>query len=136
MDRRVVFSCEEVYNELKDQQDALFDWAKARRGAFEKPNEEVLEELARIMTRFRNFAAQGGGSRNRADPFVIAHARVAGAVVVTDEEAVQRQKPTKPPKIPNVCEEMSVLWMPPADFLAATGIVFGAISPPSVSPRG
>jgi len=136
MGRQLVFSCEEVYNELKHQQDALFDWAKARRAAFEKPNEEILEELARIMAQFRNFAAQGGGSRNRADPFVIAHARVAGAVVVTDEEPVQRQKPTKPPKIPNVCEEIGVLWMPPADFLAAAGIVFGAISPPPGAPRG
>ena len=121
MDEGVVFSCDEVYGELKRQKDELLEWAKGRRGAFERPTEEVLSQLATVMSRFPNFAAQGG-SGNHADPFVIAHAQVADAVVVTDEEWAERQRPTKPPKIPNVCEELGIPWMSPAEFLAAIGI--------------
>jgi len=122
MGNGIVFSCEEVYRELEDQQDELFEWAKKHKDVFKKPTEEVLELLTQVMSQFRNFAAQGGGSRNRADPFVIAHAQAAGAVVVTDEEWAERQKPTKPPKIPNACSELGVSWMTPAEFLAAIGV--------------
>jgi len=118
-----VFSCDDVYAELKEKEDNLLQWAKIHRDAFEKPTEEVLANVSEIMARFSNFAAQGG-ARNRADPIVIAHARVDDAVLVTDEQPVARQKPTKPPKIPNVCSELGIPWMTPIDFLAAIDISF------------
>jgi len=121
MDEGVVFSCEEVYGEIKKQDDALFKWAKERVTVFKKPTQEVLEQLKQVMSRFPNFAAQGG-STNRADPFVIAHAWAVGAIVVTDEERADRQKATKPPKIPNACDKLGLSWMTPIDFLAAIGI--------------
>ncbi len=124
MDEGVVLSCEQVYQELQGQRDTLSEWAKKRRSVFKEPTEEVIAELSTIMTRFTNFAAKGGGSNNRADPWVIAHAIVNGAIVVTDEQPAKRQKPTKPPKIPNVCDELEILWATPIDFLAKAGIYF------------
>jgi hypothetical protein len=121
MQAGTVFSCHDVYLELQHQDDELLVWAKERAAAFEKPTEEVLAELARIMGRFSNFAAQGG-AKNRADPFVIAHARVDGAIVVTDEQWADRQKATKPPKVPNACDALGVSWMRPIDFLGAIDI--------------
>lgn len=123
MDEGVVFSCEDVFRELKDKEDTLLKWAKQHRNAFERPTEEVLGNLAQIMRRFSNFAAQGG-ARNRADPIVIAHAQVDDAVLVTDEHPSEKQKPTKPPKIPNVCSTLGIPWMTPIDFLAAIDIAF------------
>jgi hypothetical protein len=99
------------------------EWAKTHKNAFEKPAEEVLAKLSQIMARFSNFAAQGG-AKNRADPILIAHAQVDDAVLVTDEQPSDRQKPTKPPEIPNVCSELGIPWMTPIDFLAAIDIDF------------
>lgn len=119
----VLFSCDAVYDELQAQADDLAEWAKARREIFEKPKDDTFLEMQAVMLEFPNFAAQGG-STNAADPWLIAHARLANAVIVTDERSAERQRPTKPPKLPNVCEHLGMQWMGPVDFLAANGIVF------------
>jgi len=123
LEEGTVFSCDDVFGELKDKEDDLLEWAKTRRNAFEKPTEEVLANLSKIMTQFSNFAAQGG-AKNRADPIVIAHALFDDAVLVTDEQPSEKQKPTKPPKIPNVCSKLGIPWMTPIDFLAAINLTF------------
>lgn len=120
---RSVFSCEEVYLEIQAKDDALFEWVKTRKSAFLSPDDKVLAEMQVVMTRFQNFAAKGG-SLNRADPWIVAQARVSGAIVVTDEQKVEKQKPTKPPKLPNVCEAMDVKWMTPIEFLSAAKMKF------------
>lgn len=118
-----VFSCEEVYLELKEQEDELFAWAERQKSAFIPPDEEVNLEMGQIMARFPNLAAMGS-SVNRADPWVVAAARAKGAIVVTDEQPSEKQKPTKPPKLPNVCEGLDVRWMRPIDFLAALNLKY------------
>lgn len=118
-----VFSCEEVYLEIQKKTDDLAGWAKARKSAFLVPDDHVTLEMQNIMTKFRNFAAMGG-SLNQADPWVVSVARVIGAVVVTDEQKAEKQKATKPPKLPNVCEAVHVGWMSPIQFLAAVNMKF------------
>jgi hypothetical protein len=98
----VVVSCDEVLLEINQGEDDLVMWAKQRRKIFLKPTGAVLKILREVMDKFPNFAAQGG-SKNSADPFVVAHAKARNATVVTDEiNSVSRA--TKPPKIPAVCE--------------------------------
>lgn len=75
------------------------------------------------MRGYENYAALSS-SRNDADPWVIAHARRSGAVVVTYEEFVANPKPTKPPKIPNVCDDLDIKWVDTIGFLEACGVVF------------
>lgn len=121
LENTTVFSCEEVYLELKEQEDDLFEWVEARKKSFYQPNEEVNDEMLNVMSRFPNLAAKGT-SLNRADPWVLAVARVMGATVVTDEQPAEKQRATKPPKLPNACEGLNVPWMRPIDFLAAMKI--------------
>jgi Domain of unknown function (DUF4411) len=123
IDEKVVFSCEEVYLEIKEQQDDLFKWVDAHKRAFLQPDENVSSEMLKVMAKFPNLAAKGA-ALNRADPWVVALARVNGAIVVTDEQPAEKQKPTKPPKLPNVCEGLDIRWMRPIDFLAAMKIKF------------
>lgn len=118
-----ILSCLEVFKELEKQRDELFAWAKERRQIFEKPTKQTLSEMTDLMGKYANFAA-AGGSQNAADPWLIAHARVTDSVVVTFEQYQERSKPTKPPKIPNVCIEIGIPWMSPIDFLAEAGITF------------
>ena len=126
IENRKVLSCEAVYDELQQQRDELADWAKERKRIFRSPTEDTLLELQGVMREFPNFAAQGG-SRNAADPYLIAHARISKAVVVTDEVKLPAVRLTKPPKIPNVCDALGIRWMPGVDFLRANNIVFREI---------
>jgi hypothetical protein len=118
-----VISCLEVYAELEKQHDDLFAWAKARKKLFEIPTRETTDEMTALMGRFPNFAA-AGGTANAADPWLIAHAKVSDAVVVTFEQFQERSRPTKPPKIPNVCIDLGMRWLSPIDFFAETNISF------------
>lgn len=53
--------------------------------------------------------------RSRADPFVIATAKVIGATVVTDE----KHGAEKDPRIPFVCERLGVPCLTPSAFVEA-----------------
>jgi hypothetical protein len=118
-----VFSCEEVYLEIKEQEDDLSEWADDDKKAFLQPTEEVNDEMSNVMSRFPNLAAKGA-SLNRADPWVLSVARVSGAVVVTDEQPDGNRRATLPPKLPNACEALSIAWIRPIDFLAEMKIKF------------
>lgn len=121
--QRRVFSCIEVWNELSVQRDDLFEWAKARKHRFEQPNSEILAELAVIMQAFPNFVAQGS-AKNTADPWVIAHAKAEGGIVVSDEYSAPRQKPNKPPKIPDACAALGIRCVRLTDFFESYEIRF------------
>jgi len=73
------------------------------------------------MSSHKHFAAHGRSS-NATDPWVIAEAMVAGAVVVTDEISNPNRRLTIPPKIPDVCNDLHVDWVSPIDFLALAGV--------------
>ena len=61
--------------------------------------------------------------RSIADPWVIAHAMAADAIVVTKEN--RESNPNTPRvKIPNVCETMGVPWMDDFEFIRQMKISF------------
>ena len=76
--------------------------------------------MREVMREFPNFVARAG-TMNRADPWIICHARISGACVVTDEQRAERPKATKPPKIPNVCDHYGLECITPAEFLEQAG---------------
>lgn len=117
---REAYSIRAVYQELQYQDDDLASWAKARQGAFVPETEELGHQMSLVMKAIPNFVA-AGGAPNMADPFIVAQAKLDGAIVVTAEmPATARQiKPTKPPKLPSACDELGVKWMSCWDFLAA-----------------
>jgi hypothetical protein len=112
-----IVSCHEVYKEIQKREDELLAWCKRYKTIFEKPTTSTTKELTIIMSQFPNFAAQGG-STNAADPWVIAHAKVGGYVVVTYEQFQEKWNPRKPPKIPNVCKALGIPNTGMLEFLA------------------
>lgn len=118
---QIAVSCRAVYKELAKQDDDLFAWSKKHRAMFEEPTASVTQQIREVMAAFPNIAAIGG-TTNEADPWVVAHAKIRGAIVVTYEQRQNNIKPTKPPKMPNVCEAFDVPWTPMLDFLAANNV--------------
>jgi len=116
-----VFSCREVFDDLKKQRDPLLVWATQRKQFFFEPDDQVIANMQHIMGHFPNFAAESGHA-NASDPWVIAEAMSRGAIVVTDEVSAPNRRASKPPKIPDVCNALKVGWASPIDFLAEAGI--------------
>jgi hypothetical protein len=121
---RSLTSCIEVYYEIKKREDNLFAWVEERKGAFIEPNDDTITQVLKVMEEFPNFGAQDGPATQAADPWLIAHAIETGSVVVTDERRAKVIKLSKPPKIPDVCDQMGVRWLPIVDFLSEIGIKF------------
>jgi hypothetical protein len=75
------------------------------------------------MNEYPNYAALSG-TLNAADPWVIAHARLARAIVVTYEDKAVNRKPTKPPKMPDVCSDLGMRSLKVVEFLKEAKISF------------
>ena len=120
LDGKTIFSCRAVFNEISHQRDDLFDWVKVRKQIFEQPSGDHTMQMQQVMHHLSTFAA-AGGSPNEADPWVISHAMIGDAIIVTDEESANTRS-TKPPKLPNACDHLGVKWMAALDFLHAIGI--------------
>jgi hypothetical protein len=120
VDGKRVFSCRAVSREIQRQMDDLHEWTKNRPHIFQQPTEDHTLQMSQVMAQMHMLAAKGR-SLNEADPWVIAHAHLAGACVVTDE-TYQARGPTKPPALPVACEFFEIKWLSPLDFLAAVGI--------------
>jgi hypothetical protein len=120
IDGKIVFSCRAVHNEIKKQKDELTVWADNHLHVFEQPTSDLTMHMNEVMSQMRSLAAKGR-SLNEADPWVIAHAHLGKAWVVTDE-AYEHRRNTKPPALPVACEFFEVQWLPPLDFLAKIGI--------------
>jgi hypothetical protein len=82
-----------VYDELANGNDDLAEWIKDRRedGRFldvsDTPTQEAFRELAAAVQNGSYHAAAKANFLAKADPWLIAKARVTGAVVVTHEKA-------------------------------------------------
>lgn len=106
----------EVRLELERQNDDLWLWAKERPYLFRHETREVLVTLRRVLQVCPRAIGQGKG-KNAADPLVIAHAMVEDAVVVTREESSSKKF-----KIPDICKELGVAWIPDYEFAREIGI--------------
>lgn len=118
---KIAISCRAVFKELAKQDDDLFTWAKHHKQMFEEPTTQITKQMRSIMAALPNIAA-AGGTTNEADPWVVAHAKIRGYIVVTYEQPQDRMSMTKPPKIPTICDAFGVLWTPMLDFLRATNV--------------
>lgn len=126
INRGTIFIAEEVYRELKKEDDNLFNWVNIRKDKFVREiNESVEGSLSRIYRHEPNRRLVDSiKSRSIADPWVIAHAITENATVVTKENF--ESNPTKRIKIPNVCEFMGVPWMNDFQFINEVQIYFSA----------
>lgn len=118
-----VFCTEEVRREIEKVDDELSKWVKARPYLFREASAEVQRSLRAILGRFRRLV-DTARDRSMADPWVIAHAQVEKAIVVTKE--MPTPAGSKRIKIPDVCNQLGVPWMNEFQFLAAAGVRFSA----------
>lgn len=94
---------EEVREEIERTDDSLWSWAQANISAWHPLTDEVQATVTEIMARWGRLV-DSRKLRSRADPFVIATAKVVGATVVTSEGRGTEDKP----RIPYVCDQLGV----------------------------
>ena len=101
------FLCEEAFDEIVRGGDKLSDWIKEQKNQnpllVRKTSIEILPLAIEIALANPKMAKSRFGKA--ADPFVIAHAKIAGATVVTEENISSNFNAQK---LPNACERMDV----------------------------
>ena len=114
----VLLSVEDVLEELEDQDDDVFKWAKKNKSIF-LPLDEAIQTEARTILAQRPNLVDVKRRKSGADPFVIAAAAVYSCAVVTEE------KPSGGPpkvKIPDVCKLFGVGCITVLDMLRDEGL--------------
>lgn len=123
----IIFIPAAVREEIMRTEDNLSDWLKNSKIPIIEINEQVTLELQNIYSSDpkHKFLVDNTKARSLADPWLIAHAIVENATVVTKEEKIT-QSNSKKIKIPNVCENMGVRWMNDFEFLREVGVRFSS----------
>jgi hypothetical protein len=108
---------EEVYEELKAQDDDLFKWVKDRKDDVVQATSRAMMLEARAVLADHPHLTKTGTGRGRADPFVIALAALQGCPVVTQEQGGTAAKP----RIPYVCADRAVACVAFLDVIRTEG---------------
>lgn len=111
---------EEVLHELERKDDEVFEWARTRPSMFIPTDEAIQVAVQEILARHKKLV-DTRRNRSAADPFVIALAKVAKCVVVTNE--LPGGGPDRP-RIPDVCSAMSIRHMNLLDLIREQRWVF------------
>lgn len=121
-----VGSIEFIGKELKDGNDELAVWAKARTPQFIKHDDEGTQS---VFVEIANYVMQNDfnpGNRDKflekGDPWLIAKAKTLGATLVTQEATVVPN--SKKVKVPNICAEFGVRCITTFDMLRELQPVF------------
>ncbi len=119
-----IYVCQEVYDEIKKTEDALFKWLKQSNIPVRKTTESVINCLKEINSNPLHLKlVDNTKNRSLADPWIIAHALNDKSIVVTKEEKITAQISSKV-KIPNVCDNMNISWINDFGFIKEVGIRF------------
>ena len=122
-----VCSSKMVYDELTEVDDALHEWAKARKssGLFPVPDSAVQDRFRDIVNYVNMHypAQQSSKFLGKADPWIIAHAAAYGGAVVTLETRVSND--SQKAKIPNVGDQFKVRSLNTYGMLRELGAALG-----------
>ncbi len=124
----LLISPKEVFNEIKQQDDKLFEWAKKQKNFFKEVTLEQLRIVTEILNKYP--AIIKVDRRYDADPFVIALAvEMANnkqktlftikRIVVTEEKLMGLKV-----KIPLICQDYGIEWINVNDMFRTEGIKF------------
>jgi len=100
----VHLSPDQVLLECAQKEDEIHKWAKPISEMFVPLDEEVQQATQKILTEFPRLVG-AKRDRNRADPFVIALAKVKEAFVLTGEKSSGTRGR---PRIPNLCDQFGI----------------------------
>ncbi len=121
----IVLSVRRVYEEIRDGDDDLAEWAKVRaRTLFVDPDESINESFRAVSdwTRVAGYsAAQVAAFLDAADYYLVAHGHADDHVVVTHEVVAPRRNKIK---IPDACRALGVECITPFQMLRAEGARF------------
>ena len=120
IDEGRLLASEEVLVEVSEHADSLAGWLRARQSEVIIPTDNTVTVAVRRILAAHERLVMSGSGRNRADPFVIAVARLHGATVVTGEKGGNASRP----KIPSVCDDLGVLHTSLIGMIQAEGWVF------------
>lgn len=102
-EKRMLIS-DEVLEEARQKDAAVKDWCETRKDALIVPTDSAVALEVRSILETHGRLVMNLKNRNRADPFVIAVAKLRNAVVVTGELGGSEARP----KIPYVCQQLGV----------------------------
>ena len=121
----LLFVNQEVKKEIDRVDDSLTQWFKNKEYLVKPINDDVQKCLKEIYSKNpdHKYLANNTKSRSLADPWVIAHAMVENATVVTKEYLSESQNPQKI-KIPDVCNNMGVSWIDDFEFIRQLKLIF------------
>ncbi|MCZ3384920.1 DUF4411 family protein [Kosakonia sp. SOY2] len=115
----LIGSVDMIGRELKDGNDELANWAKARPGHFINNDDADTQAIFTQVVQTVMAGDYNPGNRDnflaKADPWIIAKAKSIGAVVVTHESHVIEG--TKKVKVPNICHQFGVPCVNTFQFL-------------------
>lgn len=111
---------EEVLDELAERDDDLHAWVKARQGSLVESTSRAVMLEARAVLSDHPALTKAGTGRGKADPFVIASARLREYAVVTEEQGGSDRKP----RIPYVCHQRGVPVHSVLEVIRAEGWTF------------
>lgn len=122
IDAGILVASEEVMEELGKKNDDVLAWAKERRHMFRPLTEEIQKVASEILLQ-EKFArlVDSRTDRSRADPFVIALAKVEDHTVVTEEKNFGT--PSRP-RIPIVCKHFGIPCIKLLQFIREQGWKF------------
>lgn len=115
-------SPEEVLNDLRAGDDDAFAWADARPQLFVPLDEPIQIATAEVLALYPEWIP-ADRSRNIADVFVVALARVRNCTVVSGEHWSNSPNPARI-KIPNVCDGLGVRHMSFLEMVRELGWAF------------
>jgi len=120
-DGRLIIS-EEVWIEARAKDEAVKEWcgARGKDPMVVATDSKVAQQVQGILKEFPRLVS-GMKGRNRADPFVIAVAKLRGAVVVTGEGS---DGTDARPKIPLVCQRRGIECVRFLDIIRLEGWAF------------
>lgn len=113
--------CEVAQKELERGDDDLAPWVKSVPEFICKTTDAELVTVAEISAAHPDWVRD---QKNAGDPFVIAHAKAEGSIIVTEESRKGAGVIDKNQKIPNVADEHSVTCIKFFDLLRAQGWTF------------
>jgi len=127
--RRIVLP-QMVVEEITRTEDDLSKWLKSSNIPKLRQTEQVIQSWKDIQAKdpLHKLLVDNIKQRSLADPWVIAHAIVEGACVVTKENKETARRTTRI-KIPNVCENMGVPWINDFQFIQELSIRFSCKLP-------
>lgn len=111
-ENNAVCICSAVHDETSQADDDLYDWAKKLPRFVCPPTNEEFQIAKQIGEDHPGWVQ---GDHNGADPFIIAHAKVEGSIIVTEKRRKGPNTQNHNLRIPNVADEYQVKTI---DFFA------------------